>query len=225
MMKYCPHMIKDEIQDWIGCGELLAQTSSNSDVTKRAIDEWFNSGGELLHKAIVYSSKLEDPLKVSETESFSLVCLLLKQGVKVDVRNANQATPLHVAARSDNLKLVCLLVANEAKLEAKNKHNATPLHNASREGSSDIVSFLIHSGSEIDAQTDDGDTPLHQAMRKDKVDNVRILVSAGANKRIKNRTGYRAGKLQCEPGTKLAYTRAVFEKEHPESFEEKKETP
>ena len=178
---------------------------------EKEIEGWVHSGGVLLHEAIQQSSTL--PVK----EIITLVDLLLKQGVNVDVRNEHQATPLHVAAKSDNLVLVCHLVAKGADLEAENMHRATPLHNASREGFREIVSYLIFAGSNIDALTDDEDTPLHQAVRKNKVDNVKTLILAGANTQIKNLRKEYARRVQCSPQTKLAYHNALFEKEERDS--------
>ena len=217
MKKYCLDMLKADIEEWVLCGGLLLHaTVDESDGFEEIEDEieaWVRSGGVLLHEAIQESSKL--PVG----EIIAMVDLLLKQGVDVDVRNENEATPLHVAARYDNLVLVVHLVAKGADLEAENKHKATPLHNASREGSREVVSYLIHAGSDIDAMTEDEDTPLHQAVRKNKVDNVKALILAGANLKIKNSTGYYAKKLKCEKGTKDAYNAAVFEKESKESVD------
>jgi ankyrin repeat protein len=149
-----------------------------------------HEGGSLLHQAV-------------QENDITDVELLLHNGVYVDARNQNEATPLHVAARSDELMVVDILVKNGADLGALNFWGATPLHNACREGSNDIVIYLIKAGSDIDAKTSpEGDTPLHQAVRKNKIANIKTLILAGADTRMKNERGEHPMNLNCSLETK-----------------------
>jgi len=181
------------------------------DTLEEAVEDWIFSGsGELLlHQTVLELVESPRSTLITQVALFTQVKLLLQKGVDVDPRNQHSATPLHVAAKYNNLSLVNLLVAHGADLEAMNLHGATPLHNACREGSPEIVSYLIHNGSNINAMTRDQDTPLHQAVHKNKIDNMVILILAGANTDIKNWRGEKARKIKCLPETKKAYADAL----------------
>ena len=199
-------MLEEDIEDWVILGGILlhqtVREDDGVDEIKKDIEQWVYDGGLLLHAAVQESSKS------TGSKSVTQVKLLLRHGVRIGVRDENDATVLHVAAKSDNYMLWKVLSAHStgADLEAKNMHGATPLHNASRKGSSQIVSYLINAKCNIDALTDEEDTPLHEAIRKNKIDNMKTLILAGANLR-----GYRATKLPYE--TKQAYHEAVSKRD------------
>ena len=176
------------------------------DMLKEQIVEWINEGKRLLHQAVQEAS-----LPGSEHAIFD-VNVLLHGHVDINARNSNDATPLHVAAKSENLHLVKILVEGGANLRAMSMHGATPLHNACREGSDRIVAYLIRAGSDKDALTLDRDTPLHHAVRFNKIENIRILILFGANPRIKNRRGEHPMNLRCLDETKSAFKNALKEK-------------
>ena len=177
------------------------------DMLEEAVEDWILNGESLLHHTVRELVESPRPTRITQVQ------LLLQKGVNVDPRNQHDATPLHVAAKYDNLSVVKLLVTHRADLEAMNMHGATPLHNACREGSPAIVSHLIRSNSNIDATTPiERDTPLHQAVRKNKIHNMVTLILAGANTDIKNCRKEKARRIQCLPATKQAYDNALREK-------------
>ena len=139
--------------------------------------------GGLLHEAVMGVQHTKDIVVAPDTEQ---VKILLQNGAIVDSRNEHKATPLHVAARSNNIDAVSLLVEHGANLEARNFKGATPLNNASREGSAEIVAYLIHKGCDVNAQANDGKTPLHNAVYRNRIDVIRMLVLNGADTTLRD---------------------------------------
>jgi len=90
----------------------------------------------------------------------------------VDIRNADQATLLHIAAWYGFAEIVELLVNASADVNAINHDGWTPLHYALRlprnealrigllEEKTQIIEFLISNGANVNAQDKNGRTPL-----------------------------------------------------------------
>jgi ankyrin repeat protein len=89
-------------------------------------------------------------------------------------------TPLHEAARYENLEMVRELIANGADVNAKDHCNSTPLHNAARYGYLEIVRELIANGADVNTKNNYGCTPLHYAAHNGFLETVRELISNGA---------------------------------------------
>ena len=204
--------LETEIKQWILDGDVFNREPflSRGKEEDPMLKAWVKKGGLLVHDA-VYIFKLY--FESHTTRDFNPLLVLLRNGADVNTLNHHKATPLHVAARTDNLTLVLILFAQGCHLHAENMHGSTALHNAAREGSTSTVSFLIEHGCLINQLTDDGDTPLHQAVRKNKVDNVRVLILAGADINIKNNRGEKPRRLQCQPFVQRAFDDAMQERD------------
>ena len=108
---------------------------------------------------------------------------------KTEVRNANDESPLMLAALKGYLPLVKKLVANDADV---NKPGWTPLHYAATGGHVPIVEFLLDESAYIDAESPNGTTPLMMAAMYGSPEAVKVLIQAGADLTLKNQLGMTA---------------------------------
>jgi ankyrin repeat protein len=108
---------------------------------------------------------------------------------KTEVRNANDESPLMLAALKGYLSLVKKLVANDADV---NKPGWTPLHYAATGGHVPILEFLLDESAYIDAESPNGTTPLMMAAMYGSPEAVKLLIQAGADLSLKNQLGMTA---------------------------------
>ena len=108
---------------------------------------------------------------------------------KTEVRNANDESPLMLAALKGYLPLVKKLVANDADV---NKPGWTPLHYAATGGHVPVVEFLLDESAYIDAESPNGTTPLMMAAMYGSPEAVKALIQAGADLTLKNQLGMTA---------------------------------
>jgi uncharacterized protein len=108
---------------------------------------------------------------------------------RTEVRNANDESPLMLAALKGYLPLVKKLVANDADV---NKPGWTPLHYAATGGHVPIVEFLLDESAYIDAESPNGTTPLMMAAMYGSPEAVKVLIQAGADLTLKNQLGMTA---------------------------------
>lgn len=69
------------------------------------------------------------------------------------------STPLHYAARLNNIDALKILIDNMADMEKVNCYHGTPLHNAAAFGSKEAAEHLIRCGARLDARTARFETP------------------------------------------------------------------
>ena len=116
-------------------------------------------------------------------------------------RDAQQSTPLHLAAIYNQPKIAqILLEEGEANLRALDSDHRTPIHEACQEGNEPIAKFLLESAQKQDEtygsnitksmcqdQDDDGATPLLLGVAKGGTKIVELLLEHGANPNQHNR--------------------------------------
>lgn len=119
--------------------------------------------------------------------------LLDEYHVDVNIRNANNGTPLHVAASQANPDAAVILIEHGADVNARTKNNSTPLHFAviksGKPGHTQAAKILIQNGADVNAKTDDGVTPLNMAMFRRNQEIIQLLKSKGAQLGTVNRGG------------------------------------
>ena len=98
-------------------------------------------------------------------------------------------SPLHEAARNDNVAAVDFLIENGAQVNLKDKNGAIALHLAATCNRREIVELLIKKGSSVNATDKNLSTPLHFAAWTDSEDFTEVLLGKGADVTMKDRSG------------------------------------
>ena len=115
-------------------------------------------------------------------------CRLLfhKGGADIDARDDGGDTPLHEAARANELSTLLELLDLGADKDSRNKMGATPLILASHKGHNRICKALIRAGAAVNGATSQmkgGYSPLHAAAASGSTECLKELVDAGASLR------------------------------------------
>lgn len=122
----------------------------------------------------------------------AFAALLAARGVNVEARNAQDESPLMMAALKGNVDAVKALIARDADV---NKRGWTPLHYAASAGSPQhavIISLLLENYAYIDAASPNGTTPLMMAAHYGSIEAVQLLLEEGADPTLKNQLGLTA---------------------------------
>ena len=107
----------------------------------------------------------------------------------VEVRTAQDESPLMMAALKGHLELARKLIARDADV---NKTGWAPLHYAATNGHVAIISLLLEHHAYIDAESPNGTTPLMMAAHYGSPEAVKLLLEAGADPTLRNRLGLTA---------------------------------
>jgi len=75
---------------------------------------------------------------------------LIALGDRVEAKNAEGGTSLHIAASYNSLKVARVLIEHRAEIDAKNEDGWTPLHKAVRNNFLDVARLLIEHGANTD---------------------------------------------------------------------------
>jgi len=106
--------------------------------------------------------------------------LLLAHGAKVDARDGDGLTPLHIAAVSGHADLAGLLLDRGADREARDTGSgATPLFQAGAWGRKTVVELLLQRGADVNAKNQAGVSPAEAATKNGFADVARVLKEHG----------------------------------------------
>ncbi len=115
--------------------------------------------------------------------------LIASPKTNVEARNAQDESPLMMAALKGQQDVVAKLMARDADI---NKPGWTPLHYAASGGHIEIMKKLLDAFAFIDAQSPNGTTPLMMAAMYGSSDAVKLLLNEGADTAMKNQQGMTA---------------------------------
>lgn len=90
---------------------------------------------------------------------------LVSSGMKVDARDSNGCTALHLAATLGHESVVVVLIASGANVNLKDKDECTPLHRAAAAGQARIAKLLLEAGADKNPKDRKQLTPLSVAKR------------------------------------------------------------
>lgn len=122
--------------------------------------------------------------------SLNVIGALLESPLtRVEVRTAQDESPLMLAALRGHFELCKKLIARDADV---NKPGWTPLHYAATGGHLVIIRLLLDNRAYIDASAPNGNTPLMMAAKYGTDDAVKMLLDAGADAALKNVLGLTA---------------------------------
>uniref|UniRef100_A0AAR2J5E8 Ankyrin 1, erythrocytic b n=1 Tax=Pygocentrus nattereri TaxID=42514 RepID=A0AAR2J5E8_PYGNA len=122
--------------------------------------------------------------------SLSLSDLLLQNGY----------TPLHIAAKQNQLEVASSLLQCGASTNAESLQGVTPLHLAAQEGRPDMVALLISKQANVNLGNKNGLTPLHLVAQEGHVGIADMLVKQGASVYAASRMGYTPLHVACHYG-------------------------
>jgi len=131
-------------------------------------------------------------IAIREPSPRSLKVLLDSPATRAEVRNANDESPLMMAAIKGQLDVVRQLIAKDADV---NKTGWTPLHYAVSAGGPDqlaIARLLLDASAYIDAESPNRTTPLMMAARYGSEQAVKLLFDEGADPTLRNEQGLTA---------------------------------
>ncbi|XP_067010767.2 nuclear factor NF-kappa-B p110 subunit isoform X4 [Anabrus simplex] len=172
------------------------------------------------------NSKGDTPLHIAVDSSYDdcITELLNKENYvisnykpRLDLRNYRGWTPLHLAAKSNNLNAVKKLVAAKADVnEVDSTYGRTVLHLAVEEGYRDIVEYLVKQTSvDVNLSNYAGNTALHIACVVNSPAIVKLLMDSKADPHKENYNLKRISEeLEKGPGEEIVV------KEEPQSEEE-----
>jgi hypothetical protein len=123
-----------------------------------------------------------------DLEQENIVKFLLDRGAKVNSRDVNNTSPIHIAALTGNIKIAEMLLQHGADINAVNSQNESALYDAAREGHAPMIEFLFKNGIAYPHNKTNGIakdsqhyTPLQWASHFGHVRVVEILLRHGAD--------------------------------------------
>ncbi|MBV7540591.1 ankyrin repeat domain-containing protein [Acidovorax sp. sic0104] len=116
----------------------------------------------------------------------AVAALLAARNIKVEVRNAQDESPLMLAAIKGQVDIARTLIARDADV---NKTGWAPLHYAASAGTpqhTQIIALLLENHAYIDAASPNGTTPLMMAAHYGSLESVQLLLDEGADPTLRN---------------------------------------
>ncbi|MBA2960807.1 MULTISPECIES: ankyrin repeat domain-containing protein [Ramlibacter] len=123
--------------------------------------------------------------------------ILASPQTNVEARNAQDESPLMMAALKGQTEMVRQLIARGADV---NKPGWAPLHYAATSGQLEIMDLLLENHAFIDAESPNGTTPLMMAAMYGSTAGVKLLLDAGADTAMKNQLGMTASDFALRVG-------------------------
>mmetsp|Transcript_23542 Transcript_23542/g.81939 ORF Transcript_23542/g.81939 Transcript_23542/m.81939 type:complete len:415 (-) Transcript_23542:38-1282(-) len=134
-------------------------------------------GYRALHRAAMGGSRLV------------VMTLIEVHGAEVDSLDADECTPLHVAARDDKADACRALLELGANIEARNCAGNTPLHCAAANGCRAAMEVLFAAGADVHARNTGEWTPLYIAAFNSRIECIDMLAAQGADVNVKTKRG------------------------------------
>lgn len=124
------------------------------------------------------------------SEEAEILKVLVDAGAKIEARDNQFGTPLHVAAEADNLSGVNALLNAGADPNSLGFLNVTPLHSAMYAENVAIAVALLQAGAETVETDVMGNTALHYASKENRgVEFFHALLAHGADPNARNEWG------------------------------------
>ena len=187
----------------------LLDTADAQAADNMATDKQVSFLRHLLQKA---GDSAIDTGKLKELDKDEASALIDELSDTADVLDAGGWTPLHFAARNNEVSVVLALVKVGADPNARDERGRTPLHFAAFKSNDAVVSALVEAGADPNARDEEGQTPtmvsalveagfdpnaqnekgatpLHFAVLMSNAAMVVALIKAGADPNVQNQEG------------------------------------
>uniref|UniRef100_A0A803SMI0 Ankyrin 1 n=1 Tax=Anolis carolinensis TaxID=28377 RepID=A0A803SMI0_ANOCA len=112
----------------------------------------------------------------------------------------NGYTPLHIAARQNQMEVASSLLQYGASANAESTQGVTPLHLAAQEGHADMVLLLLSKQANGNLGNKSGLTPLHLVAQEGHVHVADVLLRHGVRVDATTRMGYTPLHVACHYG-------------------------
>lgn len=149
------------------------------------------AGADAMQNETIYGSyPAHTAAAAGRIETFRL---LIKPLNNINITCSNTGnTPLHIAARNNQVEMILYLLSEKADYTAHNRDGETPLHSAVLMNRYDAVNAMLQS--RVDLLTTDrfGDTVLHTAAFTENYELLDLLLENGADINAENTTGQTA---------------------------------
>jgi hemoglobin len=143
------NLLHDAAQAW-DSERVRLLVSFGADVNARTFD-----GG---HTPLYYAANHVDPSRLADGKAVAET--LIHHGAEVNVQSGPiQGTPLHTAARRDNVDVGSVLLAAGADIEARDIKGETPLRRALNCRQLGMITLLLAHGANLDSPDKHGVTP------------------------------------------------------------------
>ena len=129
---------------------------------------------------LLAEQKKESPL-ISDGDVQAIRRLVDMKLLDVNMKDKNKKTPLHQAAKADDIEGVSLTLKLGADINAVDKEGRTALHVAITYSRPKAALKLMEGGAKLDVKDAKGYTPLHEAASKNAEELVSGLMKHGAN--------------------------------------------
>jgi len=139
------------------------------------------AGGADLVRSADAAAAADSPLLEAVKRGDEAAVRSLARRATVNAPSADGTTPLHIAARSDQVAILKLLIGSGAKADAADRYGITPLALAAMNGSAPAIAALLDAGADGKTRVGDGETVLMAAARTGRADAVRLLLEHGAD--------------------------------------------
>ncbi|KAK7187126.1 hypothetical protein DPSP01_004053 [Paraphaeosphaeria sporulosa] len=131
---------------------------------------------------------------VSRDRLKCLKTLLAFPGIKLDITNTDDRTPLHEAVLKSRTSIVKALADKGSAIDTRDKKKRSPFLDAAKAGKGDMVKKLREKGADLNQVSGvNGWSALHEVANKNHIEVARYLVSEGIKLDLKVKGGTRKG--------------------------------
>jgi ankyrin repeat protein len=178
----------------------IAAARGSVEITKLLLD-----AGADIEALGVGSLKKAHPLHIAaRVNGVAIATLLVKRGAKVDSRDAQDRTPLFVAASSGQAEVAdFLLQAGADPLAEESDYHDTAIYIAAMNGNLGVVKLMVSKGVSANIRnTHTGETPLWVAAMDNHLKVMEFLLTSGADPNTANLKGETPLKVSVSPEAK-----------------------
>ena len=130
--------------------------------------------------------------------SCEVICLLLENGAKIDIRGKFcRTTPLHKAIDAGSFEKVELLLEKGANIDAVDHEGSSSLHRAFENEDLAFAVLLIRKGADLAAKDEEGLTALHKIAREGDIEACDAFFKGIVMRDIDKRSQEARARIRC----------------------------